>query len=98
MARCPWKVHWGVSQESTTQCGKDEHVGATWPDGMPKTPLPQMADPEHVGRHANPAAPGGVTMISWLAGDRREYTGDWPGPCPRQPCTLHAGHHGSDAP
>jgi hypothetical protein len=36
--------------------------------------------------------------ISWQAGDRREYTGEWPGLCPVQPCVLHAGHHGRHAP
>jgi hypothetical protein len=36
--------------------------------------------------------------VSWKAGDRREYTGEWPGPCPHQPCILHKGHHGRHAP
>jgi hypothetical protein len=82
--RCPWKIHWGVGQESTTQCAKDEHL---------------TTHAEHEGMAAN-----GVTMISWWAGDRREYTGDWPGNCQllsdgvSAPCTLHTGHHGRCAP
>jgi hypothetical protein len=51
-------------------------------------------DPEHSGPAGN-----GVTRISWLAGDRREFTGDWPGPCTKLPgCVLHTGHHGRCAP
>lgn len=78
MTQCPWKIHWGVSQDSTTQCGKEEH-----------------GDAEHSGRHPNPAAPNGHTVIQWQRGDRREYTGPWPGPCRRMSgCVLHLGHHG----
>lgn len=43
--------------------------------------------------------------IHWIAGDRREYTGDWPGYCGLLPgaafrggCTLPAGHRGRCAP
>lgn len=40
-------------------------------------------------------APNGVTTIRWYAGDRREFTGEWPGPCLRtQGCVLHTGHRG----
>lgn len=78
MAQCPWKIHYGVTQEATSECGKGGHL---------------PADPVHEG-------PGLVTgqTITWYAGDRREYTGEWPGPCPAQPCILHAGHHGGHAP
>jgi len=77
--QCPWRIHWGVGQESTTQCGRDRHIG----------------DPEHRGMHDNPASPNGKMMISWRAGDRREYVGPWPGPCSKTPgCVLHTGHRG----
>ena len=53
---------------------------------------------EHEGEHPNPQAQGGVTLISWMAGDRREYIGEWPGSCKRLPgCVLHDGHHGNCA-
>jgi hypothetical protein len=79
-SRCPWKIHWGTGQESTTQCDRPEHD--------------VTADPDHEG-------PTGVMdgqRVTWVAGDRREYTGEWPGLCPDQPCILHAGHRGRHAP
>jgi len=75
---CPWKIHYGASQELTSQCGKQEHL---------------PGDQEHEGPGL-PQFP--YQRITWQAGDRREYTGDWPGPCPE--CTLHLGHHGRHAP
>ena len=50
-------------------------------------------DAEHSGEGMVPGQ-----RITWLAGDRREYTGEWPGLCPDQPCILHDGHHGRHAP
>lgn len=48
------------------------------------------ADPEH-----SAMLPNGITRLSWLAGDRREFTGEWPGPCTiTEGCVLHTGHHG----
>lgn len=93
--RCPWKIHWGVGQESTTQCAKDDgHL--PWRIGL----MTVKGDIEHEGLAGN-----GITTITWLAGDRREYTGDWPGYCTKLPrevhaggCTLHLGHHGRCAP
>ena len=103
MSRCPWKIHWGVGQESTTQCDKDEHLGSpiyTDPEGQ--VWWGPGADIEHAGPGL-PEFPG--QRITWLAGDRREYTGHWPGYCANlagEPhaggCTLHAGHHGRCAP
>jgi hypothetical protein len=95
--RCPWKIHWGVSQESTTQCDKDVHL-----TNLVAMPLPDgrvAVDYDGDGAHAGPALMAGQ-RITWQAGDRREYTGDWPGLCPGsgQGCTLHAGHHGDHAP
>jgi hypothetical protein len=60
---------------------------------------PGEARTQHRGEHPNPAAPAGYTVITWLAGDRRAFTGDWPGYCDTTPgCTLHARHHGRCAP
>lgn len=68
-----------ASVDITVQCGRNKHGG----------------DPHHRGKHTNPAAANGYTVISWLAGDRREYTGEWPGPCDKTPgCVLHLGHRG----
>jgi len=67
----------------------------------------QCDKPEHLAVRGDPQhsslLPNGVTTLTWQAGDRREYTGDYPGPCPLlwavgQSCTLHAGHHGRCAP
>jgi hypothetical protein len=65
------------------RCGKKAH---------------KPADSEHRGVVMDYAYPGSRTEITWQAGDRREFTGDWPGPCPKGSCTLHAGHHGRCAP
>jgi hypothetical protein len=100
MSQCPYKIHWGVDQSSTSQCSKQEHAGVvavnTREDGL--FSVSTSGDPHHEG-------PSGVhegQVVSWEAGDRREYTGDWPGPCPKlpppRPCTLHDGHHGRCAP
>jgi hypothetical protein len=55
--------------------------------------------------HRGLAMPGKVTKIVWFAGDRREYTGPWPGICQRlgdgvktMGCALPAGHRGQCAP
>jgi len=35
----------------------------------------------------------GPTSITWLAGDRREFEGEWPGPCTRtKGCLLPLNH------
>lgn len=55
-------------------------------------------DVSHVGlTNANPDVLD--QRVSWLAGDRREFQGIWPGPCTKTAgCTLHTGHHGRCAP
>lgn len=83
---CQWKLHFGVGQDATVQCGLGEHVpaGATVAQRMT---LP-AAQSRHSGRFQ-------ATQINWTAGDRREYTGPWPGQClARSGCILHTGHHG----
>lgn len=94
--RCPWKIHWGVGQESTTQCDNFAHVFNVDVTTLPNGHLVNyVGDPSHSG-------PSGVMpgqRITWEAGDRREYVGDWPGECDKLPgCTLHLGHHGRCAP
>jgi hypothetical protein len=51
-------------------------------------------DPEHSGTVYGGGAP--VTTVTWLAGDRREYPGPWPGNCGGHLglCPLPAGHNG----
>lgn len=88
--QCPWKIHWGVGQESTTQCEREEHLSY---ERIGLAEIRKERWDQHEGRHPNPAAEGGFTAVTWRAGDRREYTGEWPGPCERTPgCILHAGH------
>jgi hypothetical protein len=65
------------------RCDKDEHL---------------PGDLHHRGVIRDYAYPGSETVLSWQAGDRREFTGEWPGACPHQPCSLPAGHYGRDAP
>jgi hypothetical protein len=93
MTQCPWKIHFGVGQEMTVQCQREEH--------LPEPGAYASYDPrlEHEGLF------NGITKINWYEGDRREYTGDWPGNCDKLPgmpmaggCTLHLGHHGRCAP
>jgi hypothetical protein len=94
MDRCPWKIRYGTTEETSTQCDRPPH------DGYRPEP-----DPQHEGPGL-PQFPG--QRVLWLAGDRREYTGDWPGYCPKVRgittgplgggCTLPAGHHGRCAP
>ena len=92
MTRCPWKIHWGMGQESTTQCDKDDHGVVATPEG----PRWYFGDDYE---HSGPGLPQFPDQrIVWQAGDRREYIGDWPGLCPHQPCILHTGHHGRHAP
>lgn len=63
---------------------------------------PGHADVEHEGPGL-PQFPG--QTVHWLAGDRREYRGGWPGYCAKlrgEPfnggCTLPLGHQGRCAP
>lgn len=64
---------------------------------------PSWSDHEAVLRDY--AYPGSETTIHWRSGDRREFTGNFPGYCTklgstggRQNCTLPAGHQGRCAP
>lgn len=95
MTGCQYKIRWTFGTDA--QCERDHHVDeviinerpdklfsvVTVGDGLPDT----NEHHAHIGPHG--------TLLSWQAGDRREYTGGWPGPCTRTGgCTLHTGHHG----
>lgn len=94
MTRCPWTIRPGTSL--VTQCDKDEHV-------PPDIPPEAMHEDEYA--HEGPGLFPDQRII-WYVGDRREYTGPWPGYCPKlgSPlafsggCTLPSGHHGRCAP
>ena len=79
--RCPVKIHYGVSSDTHTQCTKDEDH---WD-------LRTGRDDPHEGPGL-PQFPG--QRIIWQPGDRREYVGEWPGPCTQPGCVLHLGHLG----
>lgn len=54
----------------------------------------------HRGALRDYAYPGSVTTIEWAETDRRNFHGDWPGPCvPAEgACVLPSGHEGDHAP
>ena len=78
MKNCGVRIHYGVSDDTHTACDKP------W-DHL------AMGDEMHQGPGL-PQFP--YQRISWQSGDRREYVGRWPGPCPEIGCCLHRGHHG----
>jgi hypothetical protein len=82
--RCPVKIRYGVSAGTHTQCDQDaDHLQAGDADTHEGPGLPEFP----------------YQRIIWYPGDRREYTGEWPGPCDKVPgCILHLGHHGRCAP
>lgn len=103
-ARCPWKIHWGVDLSSTSQCAKPEHMGRPVIDQRAdgKFGVLVEGDPVHEGTGAMQGQ-----VISWKAGDRREYLGEWPGYCQKMAsqgaafhsgCVFHEGHHGKCVP
>jgi len=102
-SRCPWTIRYGTSAETTTQCGKDEHLdGAASNDELVVALIKGVHDTEHDGPGL-PEFP--YQRIIWQATDRREYTGEWPGYCGGDTfqaavgtCVLPLGHHGRHAP
>lgn len=118
--QCPWTIRWGTSAETTTRCGKTDHLAGRRAYRQPFDPAsgevtrgyitpedlaapfmrPAPPDPEHEG-------PGLIAgqRIFWQSGDRREYTGEWPGYCDKIPlpafaggCVLPLNHGGGCAP
>lgn len=90
MTTCPWSLRW--TWDTDARCEKPVHLSE---------PVAAGDDMEHEGAIRNFAYAGSVTKLSWMAGDRREFTGTWPGPCTdNEPagCILHTGHHGRHAP
>ena len=98
--QCPWTIRWGTSAETTTRCTRaDGHTDVREPDTREREPYVLSAN-EHFGQGITPGQ-----TIHWYAGDRREYTGNWPGYCQKLGpaafkggCTLPDGHHGRCAP
>lgn len=98
--RCQYKIRWTFDTDA--QCEKEHHIDqviinersdklfsvVTVGDGLPDTGEHYA----HVGPHR--------THMTWSAGDRREFTGEWPGLCTGKVpnCTLPLGHHGRCAP
>jgi hypothetical protein len=91
MTACPYKIR-PFPNDTELQCGKDEHLRLDQQDTEPGQ------TPEHAATLRDYAHPGSVTEVTWLAGDRREFTGDWPGYCRAlghyRDSTLPAGHKG----
>jgi hypothetical protein len=89
--RCPWKIRYGASEETTSQCDQ--------PEG-------HLEEPDSNGNHDGPGlAEFPYQRVNWPAGDRREYTGAWPGYCGGADFTAAAGrcvlpkfHAGDHAP
>jgi hypothetical protein len=58
--------------------------------------------PMHKGSIRDYAFPGSLTVLNWFEDDRRNFHGEWPGPCPLAAavtvrCVLPVGHHGQCA-
>jgi hypothetical protein len=98
MANCTWSIR-PFPGETQVSCEKQEHV---WQAASEEV---IAGTAEHRTVLRDYAWPGSATEITWLAGDRREFSGEWPGYCTRlgshggrQICTLPAEHRGSCAP
>lgn len=103
MSQCQYKIRWTFGTDA--QCEREHHVDdviiTPAPDGRFSVTTIGDGQPDTHQHHAH-VGPNGMTL-DWDAGDRREFTGDWPGPCPLLgrglgQCTLHTGHHGRCAP
>jgi hypothetical protein len=89
MTGCQFRIR-PFPNPTQVECEKPEHL----PD-----------DPEHEATLRDYAYPGSQTKLTWMSGDRREFTGNFPGYCTnlgstggRQNCRLPAGHPGRCAP
>lgn len=95
--RCDWKR--SLMLLGIVQCDKKLHVAGVRilpaPSGKFSVEVDGTGDNEH-----HVTLPNGVTELTWMAGDRGEFQGAWPGLCSgRVPgCPLPAGHHGRCAP
>jgi hypothetical protein len=95
---CPSKIR-PFPNDTELACELDAHVpaGTTAADRDPDAPDFWT----HRAVLRDYAYPGSETIVTWKAGDRREFTGDWPGYCRKlghlQNSMLPAGHHGSCA-
>lgn len=97
--RCPQKIRWTFGTDA--QCELDVHVTdvRVTPELYGQFSVEYVTLPGQRPAHQAKVGPSGATTLTWHPGDRREYTGDYPGPCRRTAgCTLHTGHHGRCAP
>lgn len=51
----------------------------------------------HEGTLRDYAYAGSKTILKWEESDRRNFRGEWPGPCAVDGCFLPRGHRGSHA-
>jgi hypothetical protein len=96
--RCQYKIRWTSGTDA--QCEKPHHIDQVL--------IAEAADKRFAVTTIGDGVPGteehfahvGGMRLSWQAGDRREFTGEWPGECTLHPagCTLPSGHHGRCAP
>lgn len=98
MAKCPWSIR-PFPNETQVSCEREEHLD------LARQETETGQTPEHKAVLRDYAWPGSATEITWLAGDRREFAGNFPGYCTklgstggRQTCTLPAEHRGKCAP
>lgn len=89
--QCQWKIRWTFDTDA--QCELPHHIDGVaikhHPNGQFDVFTTGEGPPDHYA-HVGPHN----TKMNWAAGDRREFTGEWPGPCTTTGCTLHTGHHG----
>lgn len=101
MTQCQYRIRWTFSGDA--QCELEHHIDSVLiyneqPDGRFSVATVGDGGPETHVHKARVGANG--TVLSWNAGDRREYTGEFPGLCTGKipGCTLPLGHHGNCAP
>ena len=84
MSQCSTKLAWRNplgSADIHIDCAKEEHLSK-----VAQSAAVADANRQHEGRWLN-------TLVSWLEGDRREYTGEFPGWCAHtEGCVLPRGH------
>jgi hypothetical protein len=95
VSRCKWSIR-PFTDQTQVSCELSEHLQPEVAEG---------GQALHQATLRDYAYPGSATVITWYAGDRREFEGNFPGYCTklgmhagRQNCTLPAGHRGKCAP
>jgi hypothetical protein len=57
----------------------------------------QLPHRDHQAMLKDYAYSGSRTLITWHEDDRRNFHGEWPGPCEDDTCLLPHGHRGAHA-